>query len=109
MARKDRVPPELAQEVLRLDGGCVAPKVDHNEIGNCRGRITIEHVKRQLRTGRRAEPVRACLVSLCLGHTETGMKAGRQWNTMAVNRAKIRDYIAAREELLSHDRAPDRA
>jgi hypothetical protein len=92
-----RTPPELAEYVMKADGGCVAPKVDPSQIGKCWGRLSIEHVKDQLRMSKRAEDDRFHLVTLCLGHTEPGMKAGYQWNTNAANRAKIREWIAKRE------------
>jgi len=34
------------------------------------------------------------LVTLCEGHTETGMRAGYVWATDKVNRAAMRDYLA---------------
>jgi len=96
MSRKDRVPPELAIEVLKADGGCVAPQIDPSELGRCWGRITLDHIKAKQRLGKRAEPRSDRLVSLCLGHTETGMKAGHQWNT--AHRPELREWIAKREE-----------
>ena len=38
-----------------------------------------------------------CLVSLCEGHTEPGMRAGYQWNTDKRNRALVRDYLSRME------------
>lgn len=102
MTRKDRVPPELAIEVFKADGGCVAPKIDPAELGRCWGRLTIEHVKAEQRMGKRAEPRRDRLVSLCLGHTETGMKAGYQWNT--AHRPELRAWIADREARIATSR-----
>lgn len=84
--KRDRVTPEMAAEVFARDGGCVAPRLGAES--PCWGRLTIEHVKRELRMGKRGD----LLVSLCSGHTEPGMRAGYQWNTDKLNRAKVRDY-----------------
>jgi len=92
VTRRDRVTPEMAAEVFARDGGCIAPRLGAES--PCWGRITIEHVKRDLRMGKRAEPRLDRLVSLCEGHTEPGMRAGRQWNTDKRNRAKVRAYLA---------------
>jgi hypothetical protein len=88
MTRRDPVTPEMAAETFARDGGCIAPRLGAES--PCWGRLTIEHVKRELRMGKRGD----LLVSLCEGHTEPGMKAGFQWNTNADNRAKVRDYLA---------------
>jgi hypothetical protein len=88
MTRRDCVTPEMAAETFARDKGCIAPRLGAES--PCWGRLTIEHVKRELRMGKRGD----LLVSLCEGHTEPGMKAGFQWNTNADNRAKVRDYLA---------------
>lgn len=97
MAKRDIVRPLIANVVFRRDRSCVAPQVDPDEMGKCWGRLTIEHVKERPRMGLRAESDPRHLVALCMGHTEPGMKAGRQWNTRSENRAKIRAYLAQRE------------
>jgi len=62
---------------------------------DCWGRNRIEHVQDGGgRMGRRAPSDMAHLVTLCEGHTETGMRAGYVWATDKVNRAAMRDYLA---------------
>ena len=92
MTRRDRVTPSLAAEVFARDSGCVAPRLGAES--PCWGRLTIEHVKAELRMGKRAEPRPDRLVSLCEGHTEPGARAGVSWNATKANRAKVRDYLA---------------
>jgi hypothetical protein len=87
----------LVEAAKKRDGHCAAPKIDPSQVGRCWGRSTVEHVKSQLRMGRRAEDDISHIVILCEGHTEPGMKAGYQWNTDKVNRAKVREWIAKRE------------
>ena len=72
---------------------CVAPMLDPSQSGTCWGRSTLEHVKDDLRMGRRAPSDAAHLVTLCQGHTEDGRTAGRQWNTDKRNRERVRDYL----------------
>jgi len=91
MTRRDRITPELAQAVFARDSGCIAPRLGAET--PCWGRITIEHVKAQLRMGKRAEPRPDRLVSICEGHSEPGMKAGISWNATKANRAKVRAYL----------------
>lgn len=91
--RQDPVTPEMAATIFLRDGGCVAPRIG-GSAADCWGRMTIEHVKRELRAAKRAEPVPECLVTLCEGHTEPGRRAGYQWNTDKRNRALVRDYLA---------------
>jgi hypothetical protein len=88
MTRRDRVTPEMAAEVFARDGGCIAPRLGAET--PCWGRLTIEHVKRELRMGKRGD----MLVSLCEGHTEPGTRAGVSWNATKVNREKVRAYLA---------------
>ena len=88
-----RVTAELRIAVFERDQGCVAPRLGGSAL-DCHGRLTIEHVKRDLRMGLRAESRMDRLVSLCEGHTEPGMKAGYCWNTDKRNRALVRDYLA---------------
>lgn len=103
--RKDPVTPELIEIVRRRDRSelakfipgpveplCIAPVIDPIEFGKCWGRTTYDHVKDQLRMGVRAESDANHLVSLCQGHTEDGMKAGRIWNV--AHRPELREYLA---------------
>ena len=86
--RRDPVTPEMALATFARDRGCIAPRLGAES--PCWGRLTIEHVKRDLRMGKRGD----LLVSLCEGHTEPGTRAGVSWNATKVNRAKVRDYLA---------------
>lgn len=61
---------------------------------DCWGRVGLEHVKDEARLGKRAASDPAHLVSLCEGHREPGMKAGRVWCTSKENREAMRDYLA---------------
>jgi len=79
---------------------CIAPVLDPLQSGHCWGRTTLEHVKDDLRAGRRAKSDSAHLVSLCQGHTEDGRKAGFQWNTVSGNREKVRAYLRRFDEAL---------
>jgi hypothetical protein len=92
MSRKDAVPPEMALAVFARDGGCVAPRLGGSMM-DCFGRNQIAHVKVQPRMGKRAEPQMDRLVTLCDGHTEPGMKAGRIWCTDKGNIALLREYL----------------
>ena len=115
MAHRDPVTPDLHAKVLRRDkevmqeGGinqrivCLAPVLDRSELGNCWGRTTIEHVKWELRAGRRAKSRERYLVCLCEGHTEAGAKAGFQWNTARRNRAKTRAWLIERYGVVDHE------
>lgn len=92
---RDRVSPELAEQVFTRDGNtCLAPRLG-GSAHDCFGRNRIEHVKAQPRMGQRAEPLLSRLVTLCEGHTEPGMRAGRVWCTDKRNRAACRDYLRA--------------
>jgi hypothetical protein len=92
-ARRDPVTPELRIAVLERDGGrCMAPSLG-GRWEDCWGRLTLEHVKDELRAAVRAPSDPAHLVTLCQGHTEDGRKAGFQWNTNADNRALVRRYL----------------
>jgi hypothetical protein len=90
------VSPELAIAVFERDDGCVAPRLGGSAM-DCWGRNRIEHVKVELRSGKRAEPQMDRLLTLCEGHTEPGMKAGYVWCTDKANRAKCRAYLAVIE------------
>lgn len=90
---KDRVKPTTAVEVFARDGGCVAPRLGGTFM-DCWGRLTLEHVKSELRMGIRAPSDAAHLVTLCEGHTEPGRRAGYQWNTDKRNRVLVREYLS---------------
>ena len=89
---RDRVTPEMALAVFARDQGCLAPRLG-GTAHDCFGRNRIEHVKAAPRMGKRAEPRMDRLLTLCEGHTEPGMKAGRIWCTDKTNRAAMRDYL----------------
>lgn len=93
MTHKDPVTPETRLWVFARDGGCVAPRLG-GSFHDCWGRLTLEHVKDQPRMGVRAPSDMAHLVTLCEGHTEPGMRAGRAWNLNRENRARVREYLA---------------
>ena len=90
--RADPVTANLRLQVLTRDGGCIAPLLG-GSVHDCFGRLTLEHVKDELRMGKRAPSDLAHLVTLCEGHTEPGRRAGYQWNTDKANRAKVRAYL----------------
>lgn len=92
MTRRDPVTPEVAAEVFTRDGGCVAVTLGASP-ADCWGRLTIEHVKPQLRMGVRAASIPRNLIALCQGHTEDGRRAGAQWNTAKANRRLVRAYL----------------
>ena len=100
MTRGDAVSPKLALFVFTRDQGCVAPRLG-GSMHDCWGRNRIEHVKSEPRMGKRAEADMAHLLTLCEGHTEPGMKAGRVWCTDKANRAAMREYL--RDQANPHD------
>ena len=93
-----RFPPKLRLEVFALDGGCVAPQIDP-ECGPCSGRLTLEHVRPGggAMGAPKVHEARWC-VSLCEGHTEPGMKAGRVWNLS--HKPQLREFLRKRHERL---------
>lgn len=88
-----RVTPEVIALVLKRDGPCVAIRIDPREAGNCWGRTTFDHVHEDAggKKGVRAASDPEHLCAVCQGHSEDGMKAGRQWNT--AHRPAMRDWI----------------
>jgi hypothetical protein len=79
------VKPAVALAVLRRDAGCVAVTLGASS-SECRGRLTLDHVKDQPRMGVRAPSDEAHLVSLCeYHHLETG------WATS--HRPELREYL----------------
>lgn len=89
---RDSVTSDVALLVFTRDAGCVAPRLG-GSFHDCWGRNRLEHVKDEPRMGRRAPSDPAHLVTLCEGHTESGMKAGRVWCTDRENRAAMRAYL----------------
>lgn len=90
--RKDPVPEDVAAFVFLRDQGCIAPRLGGSSM-DCFGRDRLEHVKVELRAGKRAEPLASRLAVLCEGHTEPGMRAGYVWCTAKVNRNAMREYL----------------
>jgi hypothetical protein len=88
----ERVSHVLAVYIFQRDQGCVAPRLGGSAM-DCWGRNRIEHVKAELRMGKRAEARADRLLTLCEGHTEPGMKAGYVWCTDKANRQAMRDYL----------------
>ncbi len=90
---RDRVTQEVALFVLGRDAGCIAPRLGGTTM-DCFGRNRLEHVQDGGgRMGRRAPSDPAHLVTLCEGHTETGMRAGYVWATDRKNREAMREYL----------------
>lgn len=89
---RDRVSPELALAVFARDQGCLAPRLGGSFM-DCAGRNGLEHVKAEPRAARRAPSCLCGLVTLCDGHREPGMKAGRVWCTDKRNREECRAYL----------------
>jgi hypothetical protein len=82
--RRDPVTPDLRLAVLHRDNGCVA--VWLGEFGaECRGRLTLDHVKDQPMMGKRAPSDMAHLVALCEHHHLDG------WATS--HRPELRAYL----------------
>lgn len=85
--RDDKVTPEVALRTLTRDGGCVAVALGESP-ADCRGRLTLDHVKDQPRMGRRAPSDERHLVSLCEWHHLEG------WATS--HRPALRAYLEGR-------------
>ena len=83
MTRRDPVTPELRIAVLERDRICVASNFD--DADECRGRLTLDHVKDQPRMGRRAPSDMAHLVTICEHHHLDG------WAT--AHRPELRGYL----------------
>lgn len=90
---RERVTSVVAVFVLDRDQGCMAPRLGGSFL-DCAGRNRIEHVQLGYgRTGRRAPSCPCALLTLCEGHTETGMRAGYVWATAHVNRERCRGHL----------------
>ena len=87
---EDKVDPADVPAIMAL--GCIAVLVGE-PASLCWGDLEIEHVKKDLRMGKRAESEPGRMVAICKGHSEKGMKAGFQWNTHRDNRAKVRKWL----------------
>lgn len=94
MAHADPVTPEMRLDVFMRDRGCVAPVVDPAEAGKCKGRLTLEHVKRHPMMGKRSPSIRRDMVVLCaLHHFGEDDKEGRIWSSMTISRCRLIDYL----------------
>lgn len=80
---RDRVTPELWQAVMERDKGCVLARLDPSH--RCSGYMTVEHVKSDLRMGKRAPSDLAHLVAMCYGGN-VGVPSKTQ-------RAALREYL----------------
>jgi len=98
-SQPDPVSPEMYAMVLARDQyHCVAPVLDLNQLGTCSGRLEIDHVKSQLRIGKRAPSHPENLVTLCSWH-HRGMKAGSIWATTKEHREWLRMYLEWANEI----------
>lgn len=92
---RDRVTPEMRAAVIVRDGGCVLARLDPAHV--CRDRwgtahaatatwlLSIEHVKDELRMGRRAPSDMGHLVAMCY--------AGNVNVPSKTQRAALREYL----------------
>lgn len=86
-AKKDPVTPQLRLDVLKRDGGCMAPVLDQSQSLMCSGPLTLDHVKDQPRMGKRAPSDERHLVTLCrYHHIDSGWATG--------HRPLLRQYLA---------------
>ena len=83
--RKSDVPDWLFGYLLARDGGCKGPALGATD--PCFGRLTIEHVKFESMTGRRAPSDKFHTLILCLGHN-TG------WALLSASKAVEREYLS---------------
>ncbi len=82
----DPVTAELRVAVLDRDQGCVAVALGEDPM-DCRGRLTLDHVKDQPRMGKRAPSDARHLVAICEEH--------HLWTGWATaHRPELRDYLA---------------
>lgn len=83
--RRDPVTPDVALAVLNRDAGCVAVVLGASP-SECRGRLTLDHVKDQPRMGKRAPSDERHLVALCEAH--------HLWTGWATShRPELREYL----------------
>jgi hypothetical protein len=83
VGHKDPVTPALRLAVLQRDGDCVAFQFSGTD--ECRGRLTLDHVKDQPMMGKRATSDLAHLVTVCEHHHLDG------WATS--HRPELREYL----------------
>lgn len=83
--RKSDVPDWLFGYLLARDKTCLAPRLGATD--PCFGRLTIEHVKFESMTGKRAPSDKFHTLLLCLGHN-TG------WALLAASKAAEREYLS---------------
>jgi hypothetical protein len=81
---KDPVSLEVRILVLTRDGGCLAFRLDPGA-DECRGRLTLDHVKDQPRMGKRAPSDPSHLATICEHHHLDG------WAT--AHRSMLREYL----------------
>ena len=84
--QRDPVDARLRIEVLTRDGDCVAALLGEPD---CRGRLTLDHVKDHARMGRRAPSDARHLVTICEHH-----HLGSGWATS--HRPELRAYLEAK-------------
>ena len=80
----DPVTPDLYLLVMERDQGCVAVTLGE-PAADCRGRLTIDHVKSEPRMGRRAPSDLAHMAAVCEWHHLYG------WATS--HRPALREYL----------------
>ncbi len=83
--RKSDVPDWLFGYLLGRDKGCKAPALGATD--PCFGRLSIEHVKFESMTGKRAPSDKFHTLILCLGHN-TG------WALLSASKAAEREYLS---------------
>lgn len=86
--RPDPVTPEVRLFVLERDRGCVAVTLGE-DMGDCRGRLQLDHVKDAPMMGRRAPSDPRHLAAICEFHHFYG------WAT--AHRPELRVYLAGVE------------
>lgn len=83
--RRDAVTDDVALAVLTRDAGCVAVALGESP-ADCRGRLTLDHVKDQPRMGKRAPSDPQHLVAICENH--------HLWTGWATShRPELREYL----------------
>ena len=83
--KRDPVAPDVYLAVIQRDNGCVAVRLGADP-ADCRGRLTLDHVKDEPMMGKRAPSDGAHLVTLCEAH--------HLWNGWATaHRPELRAYL----------------
>lgn len=84
-SKADPVTRDTALAVITRDKGCVAVLLGASS-GDCRGRLTLDHVKDEPRMGKRAPSDEWHLVAMCEAH--------HLWNGWATaHRPELRAYL----------------